>query len=243
VDGLDERVMPSGFGGRALFGGAALFGPPTAGRGDFSNANLTRLSATLTGTSGSGHAHAAVNATAGTSSLSVSVTGLTANTTYTVAVNGTTVGEITTNANGAANVRMSDLTTTIAAGDTLTVADSSGSTVLSGTFAAPSITRLRASLSGTTGSGHARYHADATAGTNSLTVSVSGLSASTTYTIDVGSTAVGQLTTDANGDGSVTLSDVTTTVAAGSVITVVDSTGATVLTGTFAATSGHGRCA
>ncbi len=240
VDGLDERVMPAVFGGRSLFAGA-LFGPATAGHGDFSGANLTQLSAALTGTSGSGHAHATVNATAGTSSLSVNVTGLTANTTYSVEVNGTTVGEIATNANGAANVRMSGLATTIAAGDTLAIADSTGTTVLSGTFAAPSITRLSASLTGTTGSGHARYHADATAGTNSLTVSVSGLTASTTYNVDIGTSVVGQITTDANGDGSVTLSGLTTSVAAGSTISVVTSGGTTVLSGTFATATGGGH--
>jgi hypothetical protein len=138
VDGLDERVMPSGCGASSTIAGAGIFGPPTAGSGQFGDSSVTRLSASLTGATGTaGHAHYHADATAGTNSLTLSVSGLTASSTYTIDVNGTSVGTITTDATGAGKVTLSDLSATVAAGSTITVVDSTGATVLSGTFAAP----------------------------------------------------------------------------------------------------------
>ncbi len=108
---------------------------------------------------------------------------------------------------------------------------------------ASSVTRLTATLTGATGtSGHARYHADATASTNGFAVRVSGLAASATFDVKIDGTTVGQVTTDANGAGRVSLTTLTAAVAAGSVVTVVAASGATVLTGTFAAAPSHGGC-
>jgi hypothetical protein len=57
----------------------------------------------------------------------------------------------------------------------------------------------------------------------------------------VDGTTVGQLTTNSSGAGTLSASDLTQTIAASSVVTVLDSTGATVLQGTFATASGsHG---
>jgi len=55
--------------------------------------------------------------------------------------------------------------------------------------------------------------------------------------VEVGTTSIGMFTTDATGTGSLTLSNLTTTITAGSVLTVVDGSTPpnTVLTGTFAA--------
>jgi hypothetical protein len=245
VEGLDERVMPAVFGRSQLFAGAAHFGAFDAGGEDSDDANETRLTATLTGATGtSGHARYHANATEGTSGLSLRVSGLAASSTFTVQIGGATVGQITTDADGDGKLHLSNLTATVAAGTNITVLDSTGATVLSGTFAAPeaTVTKLHADLTGATGtSGHARYHADATAGTNSLTLKVSGLAASVTFTVKIGGTTVGQITTDANGKGRVTFTNLTATVAAGTAITVLDSTGATVLSGTFVAGGGEGE--
>jgi hypothetical protein len=135
VEGLDERVMPAGFGRHHLFAAAGLFGSFTAGAGDFSEANEARLFAALTGATGTaGHARYHADATAGTNSLSLSVSGLAASSTFTVQIDGTTVGQITTDANGAGKVTLSNLTTAVAAGTVISVLDSTGATVLSGTF-------------------------------------------------------------------------------------------------------------
>jgi hypothetical protein len=116
-------------------------------------------------------------------------------------------------------------------------------TVLSGTFATGGCHHgqdLSASLTGTTGSGSARF----STGQNSLKVSVSGLTAGATYTVQAGdgttNTTVGQITTDANGSGKLSVSNLTATIAAGTILTVLDANGTTVLTGTFAA-GGHAR--
>ena len=70
---------------------------------------------------------------------------------------------------------------------------------------------------------------------------MTGLSADTSYTVQLDGTAVGQITTDETGSGNLALSNLTNTVAAGSVVTVLDSSGNVVLTGTFAgATVSHG---
>jgi hypothetical protein len=201
--------------------------------------------ATLTGASGtSGSAEFTAGTTSGQNSLGVRVSGLTASTTYTVQVDGTTVGQVTTNANGKGHVSLSNLSGTIAAGSVVTVLDPTSTTVLTGTLAAesehPSRQELSATLSGASGtSGFAAYSANTTTGDNTFRLRVSGLTASTTYTVQVGGTTVGQVTTDASGKGSVSLSNLTATVAAGSVVTVLDPTGVTVLTGTLATRSGH----
>jgi hypothetical protein len=117
-------------------------------------------------------------------------------------------------------------------------------------FAGPGITHtpsgahntqeLTASLTGATGtSGFAAYRANTTTGQNAFLLKVSGLTASTTYTVQVDGTTIGQVTTDTNGTGHVKLTNLTATIAAGSVVTVLDPTGATVLQGTLAAATGH----
>ena len=76
-------------------------------------------------------------------------------------------------------------------------------TALSGTLASAtgtSNTNLKASLTGATGtSGLAHFFASATTGDNEFRLAVSGLTASSTYTVQVDGTTVGQLTTDTSG--------------------------------------------
>jgi hypothetical protein len=93
---------------------------------------------------------------------------------------------------------------------------------------------LTASLTGATGvSGTATFTPGATSGTNTFALTATGLTASTTYTVEIGSTSIGTFTTDATGAGTLSASNLTTTVAPGSVVTVQDPSGATVLQGTL----------
>jgi hypothetical protein len=134
VDGLDERVVPAGFGHHHFFDGSALFGALDSGA-EGADANVTRLAASLTGATGtSGSAHYHPDTTAGTNRLSLHVSGLAASQTFTVQIDGTTVGTLTTDANGAGRTSFLNLTATVSAGSVLTVLDPSGATVLSGTF-------------------------------------------------------------------------------------------------------------
>jgi hypothetical protein len=206
------------------------------------------LTATLTGSTGAtGSAEFKASSTAGQNSFTLTVTGLTASTTYTVDSGSTSIGTFTTDSSGAGSLTLSDLTATIAADSALTVLDPDNNTVLSGTFAASRQCQhgenLVASLIGSTGgTGTADFKAGATAGANSFTLTVSGLTASTSYTVDVGGSSIGTIMTDSTGAGSLTLSDLTTTIAAGSVLTVVDANNNTVLQGTFTVAAEGGGC-
>jgi hypothetical protein len=134
LERLGERVVPAGF-GHHFFDGGALFGDLNADTAG-ADASITRLSATLTGATGmSGSAHYHADTTTGTNRLSLHVSGLAASQTFTVQIDGTTVGTLTTDANGAGRASFSNLTATVSAGSLLTVLDPSGATVLTGTFA------------------------------------------------------------------------------------------------------------
>src|SRR5205807_1561820 len=98
---------------------------------------------------------------------------------------------------------------------------------------------LTATLSGATGtSGQVKFTSSTTtAGQNTFDLSVSGLTASQTYAVQVDGTGVGQVTTDTSGNGNVTVSNLTASIAAGTTVSILDSTGASVLSGTLAAGS------
>jgi hypothetical protein len=210
-----------------------------------SEGERTTLSATLTGTAGaSGTVSFTSNSESGHNTLDVQVSGLSDNSTYTVESGTTTVGTITTNANGEGQLSVSDLSPALTSGATITVLDSNQSTVLSGTLqtaSAPTVSRFTASLSGATGTSGTASLLTTSDGSR-LRLHVSGLSDSTEYTVNLDGTAVGQIVTSASGDGSFTLSNLTTSAAAGSTITVTDASGTVVLQGTFSAsTSFHHR--
>jgi hypothetical protein len=131
----------------------------------------------------------------------------------------------------------------------VSIVDSNGTTDLSGTFAAPTSPPmptpapwgggLSASLTGTTSgvTGQITVLPTQTRGEDNLQVVVSGLTASTTYTVEIGTTSVGTFTTDSTGAANVTLSDITATIASGTAVSIVDSNGTTDLSGTFAAST------
>jgi hypothetical protein len=97
---------------------------------------------------------------------------------------------------------------------------------------------LSATLSGATGtSGSVTFTSNSATSDNSLKVEVSGLSANSTYTVTSGTTTLGSITTDANGDGKLAVSNLSPALEVGAAISVTDSQNATVLFGTLADTT------
>jgi hypothetical protein len=72
-------------------------------------------------------------------------------------------------------------------------------------------------------------------GSNSLQVGLFGVSANSTYAVQLDGTTAGTVTTNASGSGHLSVSDLSTPPQAGSTLTVLDSTGATIPQGSFAA--------
>jgi hypothetical protein len=250
LESLEARAVPSGgpwFGGGhdlAHFGGAQV-GPAFAGQfggasgqadGCLAGLGAPTLAASLTGTAGAtGVATFAANSASGNNALNVVASGLTANTKYTVSSGTTTLGTFTTNAVGLGKLHVSNVSPALTAGSAITITDPTGTTALSGTLGA---TNLVATLGGTSGGdGFAPYHANVFTGSNTFHVGLFGLSANSTYTVQLDGTTVGTVTTNANGAGHLSTSSLSTPPAAGSVLTVLDSSGTTVLQGSFAAPS------
>src|ERR1043165_465222 len=225
VESLESRDVPS------CAGLSSLHGASASDVGTFHNgsAHGQHLSATLTGANGTaGTATFTSNKSAGTNSLSVSASGLTAGRTYDVQINGTTVGQVTMDTNGARTATLSNITAAVAAGATIAVVDSNTTpttTALTGRFqhgegrhhGAPAFS---AGLTGATGtSGKAAFFTTSSSN-NRLTVSVKGLGNNQTYTVQIAGTTVGHLTTDSDGGGHVTLTNISTTIAATTPITI-----------------------
>ena len=205
-------------------------------RGCHDNSQSQTLTASLTGDTGtSGSVTFTSNTSSGDNSLVVQVSGLAASSTFTVTSGTTTLGTITTDVNGSGKLSVTNLSPALAAGADITVVDANEATVLTGTLADPNAkTRLSAILTGATGtSGNAHFHSNTETGDNRLRVRVSGLTADATYEVQVDGTTVGQITTDDNGSGTLSLSNLSLTAAANSVVTVLDSQGTIVLQGVF----------
>jgi hypothetical protein len=185
------------------------------------------LSAQLTGT-GSGEAKFESE----DNELHVEISGAAANTTYNISIDGTVVGQLTTDDSGEAEFRTSGGTLTVKDGSTITIADTAGNPpILTGTFAAQ--VHLSAQLTGT-GSGEAKFDSEG----NELRVEISGAAANTTYNITIDGTVVGQLTTDDSGEAEFHVSGGTLTVKDGSTISIGDTLGnPPILTGTFSTSS------
>jgi hypothetical protein len=176
------------------------------------------LAADLTNATGA-TGKALFNATQGT--LNVQVKGAAASTSLDIAVNGTTVGTLTTNASGNGHTQLSNVTAQ--AGSTITVGD------LQGTFAQAHFTASLTGATGVTGS------ADFNTLQNQLKVLITGAAASTTYNVTVNSVIVGQVTTNSSGSGKLRLTPTNVTIQSGSTISVSDTAGdPAILQGTFA---------
>jgi hypothetical protein len=148
LESFESRDLPSaGFwpGHAFAFGDQAHIGPAVAGSGQLhsagSTANTQVLAATLSGATGaSGQVKFTFSTTTGQNSFVLSVSGLTASQTYGVQVDGTTIGSVATDTSGNGKLTVSNLTASIAAGTTITIVDSTGATVLTGTFGSGSPT-------------------------------------------------------------------------------------------------------
>jgi large repetitive protein len=208
-------------------GDSAVDTPPEVGGGDcghgehgHGNPGAT-FSASLTNATGA-TGQALFNPTSG--KLTVSVTKAAANTTLNVVVGGNTVGSVTTDASGNGRTTITELSSAIKAGTTVTVGD------LSGTFAQFD---FKAALTGATGlSGSADYNATK----NVLSIHMTGATASTVYNVTVNGTVVGQVTTNKAGAGHLTIAPPSgATIASTSTVSIADTTGdPAILTGTFA---------
>ncbi len=163
--------------------------------------------------------------------LKVSVTGAAASTPLDVTIDGTVVGTLTTDANGAGSTTIKELTQTLQDGVTQvglgtltgTLALSTSST--SGDENASTVTVRRASLSDTDTGAAATVKIKTVTSTDGassskLIVKVTGAAASSPLDVAIDGTSVGTLTTDANGAGRLVLHDLTVPVTDTSTVTV-----------------------
>ena len=196
-------------------------------------ANGTNLSAALTDANGTDTGtiiyHTSTKNGVTTTTLAASVTGATASSTLDVTIGGTIVGQITTDANGAGTLVLSsnptgtqqplpaNFPTSIVSGMAVSIGTASGTLAASGATSddsgnchASQHTNLSAALTDTSSSatGTVAYRTGTSAGvtTTTLTASVTGAAASSTLDVTIGGTIVGQVTTDANGAGTLVLS-------------------------------------
>lgn len=249
MGGAGNDTLAGGSGNDTLIGGSGTNNLSGAGTDQVaatsqdtqSGCEKHDLVATLTGVTGaSGEAEFLPAAASGQTNFRLQVSGLSASTTYSVLVGGSSVGTVSTDSSGSGSLALSNSSLSVSSGTTVQVTTSDGSTVaLSGTFASPTSTStskpLSATLTGTTGTGTAQFTPATSLAANSLSVTVSGLTASTTYGISVGGSNVGSLTTDTSGAGTASLSGITATVASGTTVAVLDASGNTVLSGTLTA--------
>jgi len=115
--------------------GHAKFTGVTAAAGDaLTVGDLTgtlaqvKFTATLTGAATSVSGSSSYNSVK--NSLHVAISGATASTTYNVSINGAVVGQITTNSNGHGRLKVTPTGVTIAAGSTISITDTAGSTAI-----------------------------------------------------------------------------------------------------------------
>jgi hypothetical protein len=237
-------------------GGCGSHGTSTDGQQTSLTASLTDPNSAATGTatySTSTDANGDV-----TTNFNVSVSGAAANSTLDVAVDGTVVGQLTTDENGAGALALSSNPTgteqALPADFPASISDGSVVTAgsLSGTLSTSSSQRtsLAATLTDSTGTAtaSATFKSNTANGKSRLSVSVSGATANSTLDVSIDGTVVGQLTTDSTGAGSLVLSSNPTGtqqafptsftgINSGSTVTVGS------LTGTFATSGSSGSSA
>jgi hypothetical protein len=187
--------------------------------GGESNAGAT-LSASLSNESGA-TGTSSFNATSGV--LSIQIQGAAASSSLDIAIDGTTVGTLTTDESGNGQLTIDDTETSLQSGSTITIGD------LTGTFTQ---TKFTASLTGAeAATGHAQFNTLK----NSLTLAFNGAAANTTYNVLVNDVVVGQVTTNSKGRGRFHLTSTKIAIQAGSTISVQDTSSSDpILLGTFA---------
>jgi hypothetical protein len=250
---LEFHFGPAMFRSQMDFGGAAR-------DGEF-HSPQTVLAATLTDDSTGASATVSYQTSSHcgdtSTQFSVSVTGATADSTLDVSVDGTVVGQVATDANGAGTLKLSskdatlpdDFPASVAAGAAITVGTMSGTLAAStpsgdapvghGGCSSSATTRLSATLTDSLGtaSGKASYSTSNDEDEDSATtfsVSVTGATASTTFDVSIDTTVIGQLTTDENGAGTMKLSSSDSTLPANFPTSI--SAGSTITIGTLSGT-------
>jgi hypothetical protein len=232
---LSHRIVPSG-----CASGAASAGQARAAQDDQSIAAVARsatadsadaaqtghmcgaqaqatLAANLSNASGA-TGTATINADSG--ALTIDVQGAATDTALDVAIDGTNVGAVSTDASSNGSIELSNVSAQ--AGSTITVGD------LSGTFAQ---SRLTAALSGTS---DAWASASFDVLQNQLRMTVHGAAANTTFDVSIDGRVVGQLTTNDLGEGKLVVSPAVA-LQVGSTIAILDAaTSLSVLDGVFA---------
>jgi hypothetical protein len=190
----------------------------------------------------------------GTNVLKVELEHAAANATYTVSLDGgkTVAATLTTDANGEARAVVTSSTLQVQAGTVLTLLDANNATVAQGTFASgenegegsgTQTPALFVSLQATSGLQlQASFHTED--GTSVLRVELEHAAVNATYTVslDGGASVVATLTTDADGNARAVVSSSTLQIQAGTVLTLLDANGATVVQGPFATKTTTGRC-
>ena len=181
------------------------------------NATFTAALSNASGATGTAAYDAAKN------SLFITVKGAGASTSLDVQLDGVSIGTLTTDANGDGSLKIKNLTSAVNASSALTVGD------LTGSFTQ---VKFSATLAGDVTSvfGSASYSSTR----QDLNVKLNGLSAKTTYSILVDGTSVGTVTTNKHGLARFHLNSSALSIVAGTVLTVVDASNTTVMTGTFA---------
>lgn len=151
----DEQALPDNFPTDIAAGAAVTVGdlsgtlatPTRSGGHGGCHGEGTRITAALTdaNSSATGTAvyHTVTNNGTTTSKLKVRVTGAAASSSLDVAVDGTVVGQLTTNANGAGKATFANLTTTITTGSTITVGSMTGTFAATATQSSLSFSRHR----------------------------------------------------------------------------------------------------
>jgi hypothetical protein len=160
-------------------------------------------------------------------------------------LDGTQIGQVTTDAQGNVRVTLTSLTSsvTIGSNSSLVVQDAQGNTILSGTVAPPSngssteVQDLGVHLQGT-GNGEAELRVQG--GTLvGLKLEIENAPASQPLNVLLDGTQIGQVTTDAQGSAHLELSSFASpiTVGASSSLVIQDSLGNTVLSGSVSSSN------
>lgn len=204
-----------------------------------------QFTAALTGTTsavGQASFHTETEHGVSQSQFELQINGAPANQTFDIVVDGNTVGQVTTDAQGHGELELHDVAFSVTAGSTTEVNDATGATLVNGAFVAQSEdsnteSTLFASLTGTTAAlGGAKFQSEQEDGgaiQTEFEVRVKAAPALQTLNVFVDGSAVGQIATDDSGRGELQVADPIFQLSSGSLLEVKDALGNLILSGTF----------
>ena len=235
--GMDDDVLEGGQGSNKLNGGQGMDMAVSEGTDTESGIEGTQTTALLSGPNGA-QGSAEFEQGNGGSLLKIEVEHLMPGTDYSVFIGNNTVADatFTTDAEGKAEIRIDNPTTEIADGTTLTVQDTAGNNVLTGTFQTGSGSSHGTSqLTGIPGAVGAAEFEQEGMGQSKLQIEVAGLTGNTQYSVFIGTstTADATFTTGPNGNAEVTIFNPATPITDGTALTIQDTAGNIVLQGTI----------